>query len=61
MPIPLQISFRGMAHSSALDDAIRAKAEKLDRYYQHVMSCRVVVELAVRHRHEAGHSACAST
>lgn len=51
MQIPLQISLHGIEHSNALYDAIREKAEKLERYYSHVMSCRVVLELAGRHRH----------
>jgi ribosomal subunit interface protein len=50
MQIPLQISLHGVAHSDALYDAIRAKAEKLERYYERVMSCRVVLELDARHK-----------
>jgi ribosome-associated translation inhibitor RaiA len=50
MQIPLQVSFHGMAHSNALYNTIREKAEKLDQYYRHVMSCRVVLELAARHK-----------
>ena len=50
MQIPLQISFHGIAHSSALYDAIREKAEKLERYYERIMSCRVVLELDGRHQ-----------
>jgi ribosomal subunit interface protein len=51
MQIPLQISFHGIEHSDALNNAIREKAEKLDRYYEHIMSCRVVLEVAGRHKH----------
>ena len=50
MELPLQISLHGIAHSSALYDAIREKATKLERYYNHIMSCRVVLELAARHQ-----------
>ena len=50
MEIPLQISFHGIAHSDALSAAIREKAKKLERYYAHVMSCRVVLELAAGHQ-----------
>jgi len=50
MQIPLQISLHGIEHSNALYEAIREKAEKLDRYYDHIMSCRVVLELAGRHK-----------
>jgi len=52
MQVPLQISLHGIAQSDALSNAIREKAEKLDRYYPHIMSCRVVLELANgRQRH----------
>jgi ribosomal subunit interface protein len=50
MRLPLQISFNGMKHSNALHDAIRERAEKLDRHYSHIVSCRVVLELAGRHK-----------
>lgn len=50
MQIPLQISLHGIEHSDALYNAIKDKAEKLDRYYAHIMSCRVVLELAGRHK-----------
>jgi ribosomal subunit interface protein len=50
MQNPLQISFHGMEHSDALYNSIREKAEKLERYYAHIMSCRVVLELAGRHK-----------
>jgi ribosomal subunit interface protein len=50
MEIPLQVSFHGIDHSDALSSAIRTKAKKLERYYAHIMSCRVVLELAGRHQ-----------
>ena len=50
MQIPLQISLHGVEHSNALYDAIRQKAEKLERYYDRIVSCRVVLELPARHR-----------
>ncbi|MCD6041569.1 MAG: ribosomal protein [Burkholderiales bacterium] len=52
MQIPLQISLHGISQSEALYDAIRDRAEKLERYYERIMSCRVVVELAGRHKHK---------
>jgi ribosome-associated translation inhibitor RaiA len=53
MQIPLQISLRGLSHSEVLDDAIRQEAHKLEHYYPHITSCRVVLELAAR-RHRKG-------
>lgn len=52
MQVPLQITYRGIAHSEALDARIRAKAAKLEEFHPRVMSCRVVVEEGDRHRHQ---------
>ncbi len=50
MQLPLQITFRGMAASPAFEDQIRRRAEELDRFYDRIMACRVVVESAHRHQ-----------
>ena len=50
MDLPLQITFRGLAHSAALERAIRVRARKLERFHRHLGSCRVVVELPDRHK-----------
>lgn len=52
MQLPLQITFRNMDASPAVEDVIREKADKLERYYEHIMSCRVVVEASHRHHHK---------
>jgi ribosomal subunit interface protein len=51
MQIPLQISLHGIGHSDAVYTAIRERAAKLERYYDRIVSCRVVLELAARHQH----------
>jgi ribosomal subunit interface protein len=51
MKIPLQITFRGIPHSDAVEAKIREKAGKLDKFYSHIMSCRVAVE-AEHHHHQ---------
>lgn len=53
MQIPLQITFRHMEPSEALENWIREKAEKLERFYDRIISCRVVVE-APHHQHRQG-------
>jgi ribosomal subunit interface protein len=53
MQLPLQISFRHMEHSDSIEAIIREKANKLDRFADHIMSCRVVVEPAGK-QHEHG-------
>ena len=50
MQIAPQISFHGIEHSDALHDSIRERAEKLERFYDHIMGCRVVLELSSRHQ-----------
>ena len=52
MQIPLQITFRGIPHSDAVEAKIREKADKLDRFYAHIMSCRVAVEAEHQHHHQ---------
>lgn len=49
MQIPLQITYRDMQHSDALDGRIREKAAKLDEFHHRVMSCRVTVEEIEKH------------
>ena len=44
MNIPLQISFRDISHSDAVEDRIREKVAKLETYTDRIISCRVVVE-----------------
>ena len=49
--IPLQIVWRDVAQSDALESDIRSKAEKLEEFYDKIMSCRVIVERSHgRHR-----------
>ena len=49
MELPIQITFRGMAHSAALEAAVRERTAKLAQFHGHIMSCRVVIETAARH------------
>lgn len=49
MQIPVQIAFRGMNSSPALEARINEKAEKLEQYHDRITSCRVVVEAPHRH------------
>ncbi len=50
MILPIQITFRNMEASSEAEEWIRKEADKLDEFYNHIMACRVVVELPSRHR-----------
>lgn len=52
MELPIQITFRGMKASAALEAAVRDRATKLAQFHRHVMSCRVVIETAARHKQQ---------
>src|SRR6516164_3058957 len=44
MELPLQITFRHMDTSDAVAARIRERAEELERFFDRIVSCRVVVE-----------------
>jgi ribosomal subunit interface protein len=44
MQSPLQITFKDMEPSPAIEARVRAKAAQLDRFFPHVTRCRVVVQ-----------------
>jgi ribosomal subunit interface protein len=50
MKTPLQITFRDIPHSDALDTHIRDKAQKLEQVFGDIISCRVVVEQPAKHQ-----------
>jgi len=49
MRLPLQITFRNMDASEAVEARIREKAGKLDRFADEITACRVVVERPHKH------------
>jgi len=51
--VPLQITFRHMPHSDAVETLVREKVDKLEEFYPALMSCRVVIEKEALH-HEQG-------
>ncbi len=52
MQLPLQVSFRHMEHSEAIEARIRARAAQLGTLADRITSCRVVVEpKGKHHRH----------
>jgi cold shock CspA family protein/ribosome-associated translation inhibitor RaiA len=52
MELPLQITFRDVPPSAAVEVRIREEAEALQRFYDRIQRCRVVVELPHRHHHQ---------
>jgi len=53
--IPLEITFRHVDHSVALEARVRTLANKLERYCDHITRCRVVVEQLHRHHQHGNH------
>ena len=52
MQTPLRITIRNVEHSEALEAHIRDKAKKFDEFFDHIISCHVVVEMPHRHHHQ---------
>jgi len=51
MQIPLEISFHNMDPSAAVETAIRARADKLERFAENIIGCQVRVDAP--HKHHA--------
>jgi ribosomal subunit interface protein len=51
MQVPLKITFRGMPPSPAIEERVRERATKLERLYDRIIGCRVVIESPHRHHH----------
>ena len=52
MEFPLQVKFRDMEPSEAVEARIRERATRLERFNDEIVSCRVVVETPHRHHHQ---------
>jgi cold shock CspA family protein/ribosome-associated translation inhibitor RaiA len=55
MLIPLQITYRGMEESEALSSIVHTKVRKLERFYQHISGCRVLIEQPHHHMQSGEH------
>ncbi len=52
MDIPLQVSFRNMDPSPAVEARVREKAQKLARFSGRIIGCRVTIEAPHRRHHK---------
>jgi len=50
MEIPLEVSFRGVRKTDAIEDLIREKAAKLEKICDYMTRCRVAVESPHEHQ-----------
>jgi len=53
MQIPLQITFKNMEPSPAIEANVRERAARLERFFDRIMSCRVAIE-APHRQHRKG-------
>ena len=44
MLVPVQVTFRNMKEVAGLEDLVQKEAAKLERFYDRISSCRVIVE-----------------
>jgi sigma 54 modulation/S30EA-like ribosomal protein len=51
MPLTLQINFRGIERSEAVESDIRQRAARLERFGDAITGCTVTVEMPHQHRH----------
>lgn len=52
MQLPLQVTFHNMDASESVEESVREHAAKLERYFDRITGCRVVIEAPHRHSHK---------
>jgi|SRR5579862_9542909 len=50
--LPVQITIRDLPASDAIETHIRKRTEKLNKFYDRISSCRVVIESQQKHKHQ---------
>ena len=50
MILPVQMTFRNIAVTKEIEEEIASRAQKLEKFYSPITSCRVLVEAPARHR-----------
>lgn len=50
MKLPVQIAYRNVEHSDAIEALVRQRAAKLDTFLDRIMACRVMLEAPHRHQ-----------
>lgn len=48
----LQISYRDVPATDAIEAKVRERAARLERYHDHIMGCRVMIESPHRRHHQ---------
>lgn len=51
MKLPMQIAFRNVPRTDAVETILRKKAQALEKFSGHIMACRVAVDTVQKHKH----------
>lgn len=51
----LQVTFRNLDRTQALEEDIRQHADGLERYFDRIIGCRVVIESRHKHHRQGNH------
>ena len=54
MDIPLELSFHNIESSDALKTAVAAHVAKLEQFHDHIIGCRVVIEMPHKSQKASG-------
>jgi ribosome-associated translation inhibitor RaiA len=54
MDIPLELSFHNLEPSDGLKEAVRVHVNKLEQFHDHIIGCRVVIEMPHRSQKASG-------
>ena len=52
MQVPLQIRFKNLEPSAAVEANVRKHVERLERYFREIISCRVTLDAPHKHHHQ---------
>lgn len=52
MQVPFQIILRNIEATEAIENRIHKKVDKLNQYFDQIISCHAVVELPKRNQHQ---------
>ena len=52
MQIPMQITFRGIESSEAVERRVRELADRLERFHNHITSCHVTIQAPHHHQRQ---------
>lgn len=55
MILPIQVTFRDIPHSDAIEAMVSEEAANLDQFYNRIIGCRVMIEVPHRHLEEGDH------